>query len=116
VAALFPVTRKGSRRRPLDEGRESLVGRRIETIVEAIELERADDRADVGLCRDAPCLVGPVHHARNHDGGADAEERTHPHHLDERKPRASGLPPLASRFHRATSWLSWNIGSRIAST
>src|SRR5438128_8307266 len=53
VTALLPVVGHGLGRGPLHQRRQPLVGGGIETVVEAVELERLREGADVGLGGDA---------------------------------------------------------------
>src|SRR5687768_6695319 len=66
VAALLPVARRRRRGGAGDQRPQSLLGGRVEAVVETVELERLDDGHHVGLGGDALGLVGAVHDA-GHD-------------------------------------------------
>ena len=83
VAALLPVLGLGVAFGFPDQGREPLLGRGVETVVEPVEVEGALDGADVVLGPDLPGLVGPVHDPGDDEGGEDGEDHHHHHHLDQ---------------------------------
>ena len=65
--------------------REALLGGGIALIVEAIELERGEDRRDVAPRRDHARFVGPLEHARHDQRGEDPEDHDDHEHFDQRE-------------------------------
>ena len=107
VAALLPVAGRGRGGGAVDQRVQALLGGRIETVVEPVELQCLHDRVHVGLRGHALRLVRPIHDARHHERGQDAEDDDDDEDFDQGK---------TAGFHFPTNWLSWKIGSRMAMT
>ena len=67
---------------------------RVALIVEAIELERGEERRDVAPRGDDARLVRPLEHARDDERRKNAEYHDDDQHLDQRE---AGIEPVASR-------------------
>ena len=81
----LPVGRQRRQRRPRRQRGESLLGGGVALIVEAIELERGEDRRDVAPRGDDARLVGSLEHARHDERRENPEDHDDDEHFDQRE-------------------------------